>query len=186
MGATGMITLDLLERQGVLALGGFVGIDFDPARINGFRQGRPDLKWVAGNLYERLEAAELANVGILNLDEYGEVGNRSAHVDFDLIRGLLKRGLDNFGEFALFWNQDLDAVVRRRQDRGQALRRHADMVCEALKGCLPRRELTSGMLLPEGSEKAIDAGFVGIVGAFEVYRGSVRGHRMANLRVLLR
>lgn len=26
-------------------------------------------------------------------------------------------------------NQDLDAVVRRRQDRGQALRRHAGMVC---------------------------------------------------------
>ena len=83
-------------------------------------------------------------------------------VDFDLIRGLVKRGLDTFGEFALFWNQDLDAVVRRRQDRGQALRRHADMVCEALKGCLPRRELTSEMLLPEGSEKEIDAGFVGV------------------------
>jgi hypothetical protein len=48
----------------------------------------------------------LANVGILNLDEYGQVGNRSAQVDFDLIRGLVKRGLDNFGEFALFWNQD--------------------------------------------------------------------------------
>jgi hypothetical protein len=56
MGATGLLTLDLLERQGVLAPGGFVGIDLDPARINVFRQGRPDLKWVAGNLYERLEA----------------------------------------------------------------------------------------------------------------------------------
>src|SRR5205085_11431618 len=150
------------------------------------RQRRPDLKWVAGNLYERLDAPELANVGILNLDEYGEVGNRSASVDFDLIRGLVKRGLEKFGEFALFWNQDLDAVVRRRQERGQALRRHADMVCEALRGCLPRRELTAAMLLPEGSEKEIDDGFVGILGAFEVYRGSVRGHRMANLRVILR
>ena len=107
-------------------------------------------------------------------------------VDFDLIRGLVKRGLDTFGEFALFWNQDLDAVVRRRQDRGQALRRHADMVCDALRGCLPRRELTSAMLLPDGSEKEIDAGFVGVLGAFEIYRGSVRGHRMANLRVVLR
>jgi hypothetical protein len=186
MGATGSLTLDLLEREGVLARGGFVGIDLDPARIDGFRQRRPDLKWVAGNLYERLEAPELANVGILNLDEYGEVANRSAQVDFLLIRGLVKRGLDTFGEFALFWNQDLDAVARRRQDRGQALRRHADMVCEALRGCLPRRELTSGMLLPEGGEKEIDSGFVGVLGAFEVYRGSVRGHRMANLRVILR
>ncbi|MBI1913660.1 MAG: hypothetical protein HYS12_02725 [Planctomycetes bacterium] len=186
MGATGLLTLDLLEHQGVLAPGGFVGIDLDLSRIEGFRQRRPDLKWVAGNLYERLEAPELANVGILNLDEYGEVANRSAPVDFPLIRGLVQRGLDTFGEFALFWNQDLDAVVRRRQDRGQSLRRHADMVCEALKSCLPRRELTSGMLLPEGSEDQIDAGFVGVLGAFEVYRGSVRGHRMANLRVILR
>jgi hypothetical protein len=186
MGATGLLTLDLLEREGVLAPGGFVGIDLDPARIEGFRQRRPDLKWVAGNLYERLAAPELANMGILNLDEYGEVGNRSAQVDFPLIRGLVKRGLETFGEFALFWNQDLDAVVRRRQGRGQALRRHADMVCDALRGCLPRRELTTEMLLPEGSEKEIDAGLMGVVGAFEVYRGSVRGHRMANLRIILR
>src|SRR5436190_19595087 len=184
MGSTGLLTLDLLERQHVLAPGGFVGIDLDPARIDGFRQRRPDLKWIAGNLYERLEAPELANVGILNLDEYGEVGNRSAQVDFDLIRGLVKRGLDNFGEFALFWNQDLDAVVRRRQDRGQALRRHAEMVCEALTSCLPRRELSSGILLPVGGEVKVDAGYVGVLGAFEIYRGFVRGHRMANLRVI--
>jgi hypothetical protein len=186
MGETGWLTLDLLERQGVLAAGGFVGIDLNPDRIDDFRQRRRDLKWVAGNLYERLEAPELANVGILNLDEYGEVGNRSALVDFPLIRGLVQRGLTVFGEFALFWNQDLDAVVRRRQARGLALRRHADMVCQTLHGCLPRRELISGMLLPAGSEGEIDAGFVGVLGAFEIYRGSDRGHRMANLRLLLR
>jgi hypothetical protein len=186
MGATGLLTLELLEREQVLAPGGFVGIDLDSVRIAEFRQQRPDLKWVAGNLYERLDAPELANVGILNLDVYGEVAGRSAPVDFPLIRGLVKRGLDTFGEFALFWNQDLDAVVRRRQDRGQALRRHAEMVCETLQGCLPRRELTAEMLLPEGSEKDLDDGFVGVLGAFEVYRGSVRGHRMANLRVILR
>src|SRR5438270_13481027 len=49
MGSTGLLTLDLLERQGVLAPGGFVGIDLDAARIDSFRQLRPDLKWVAGN-----------------------------------------------------------------------------------------------------------------------------------------
>jgi hypothetical protein len=186
MGATGWLTLDLLEREGVLAPAGFVGLDLDPGHIDGFRQRRPDLKWVAGNLYERLDAPELANVGVLNLDVYGEVANRSAPVDFPLLRGLVQRGLDRFGEFALFWNQDLDAVVRRRQDRGLALRRHAEMVCETLRGCLPRRELTAAMLLPEGGEQAIDSGFVGVLGAFEIYRGSVRGHRMANLRLLLR
>jgi hypothetical protein len=186
MGTTGLLTLDLLERYGALATGGFVGFDLDPARIDRFRQQRPDLQWVAGNLYERLDAPELARVGVLNLDVYGEVANRSAVVDFPLLRGLVKRGLDTFGEFALFWNQDLDAVVRRRQDRGQALRCHAEMVCETLRGCLPRRELTPAMLLPKGSERGIDTGFVGVLGAFEIYRGSVRGHRMANLRVILR
>jgi hypothetical protein len=186
MGATGLLTLDLLERDGALAPGGFVGIDLDPARIDGFRQQRPDLKWLAGNLYELLDRGELADVGVLNLDEYGEVGNPNSQVDFHLIRGLVQRGLDKFGEFALFWNQDLDAVVRRGKERGQALRHHADMVCQALKGCLPRRDLTSDMLLPSGSEDPIDAGFVGTLGAFEVYRGTTRGHRMANLRIILR
>src|SRR6266851_4173743 len=94
MGATGLLTLDLLERTGTLAPGGFVGIDLDPARIDGFRQRRPDLKWLAGNLYELLDRVELANVGILNLDEYGEVGNPNAMVDFKLVEGLVKRGLE--------------------------------------------------------------------------------------------
>ena len=186
MGATGLLTLDLLECAGALASAGFVGIDLDQARIDGFRQQRPDLKWLAGNLYELLDCAELANVGILNLDAYGEVGNPNSLLDFQLIRGLVQHGLSRFGEFALFWNQDLDAVVRRRKDRGQALRQHADMVCSALKGCLPRRDLTSEMLLPQGSEEQIDSGFIGTLGAFEIYRGAVRGHRMANMRVIIR
>jgi hypothetical protein len=186
MGATGLLTLELLERESVLSPGGFVGIDLDPVRIDAFRQRRPDLKWLAGNLYELLDRAELDKVGILNLDEYGEVGSPNAMVDFTLIRALVKRGLDRFGEFALFWNQDLDAVVRRRKDRGQSLRRHADLVCKALTNCLPRRDLTSDMLLPPGSEEKIDSGFLGTLGAFEIYRGATRGHRMANLRVILR
>ena len=186
MGTTGLLTLDLLERAEALSPGGFVGIDLDPVRIDGFRQQRPDLKWLAGNLYELLDREELANVGILNLDEYGEVGDANAMVDFNLIRGLVKRGLAKFGEFALFWNHDLDAVSRRGRNRGQALRQHADMVCKALTGCLPRRNLTSDMLLPEGSEQQIDSGFIGTLGAFEIYRGAARGHRMANLRVILR
>jgi hypothetical protein len=186
MGETGLLTLELLESEGVLAAGGFVGIDLDAARIDGFRQRRPDLKWLAGNLYDRLDAAECANVGVLNLDEYGEVGNPNAQADFRLVHGLVKRGLEKFGEFALFWNQDLDAVVRRGKDRAQALRRHAEVVCRALRGCLPRRELTPEMLLPEDSAERIEAGFTGTLGAFEIYRGTNRGHRMANLRIILR
>src|SRR3954463_12880572 len=75
MGETGLRTLELLEREGVLAVGGFVGVDLEPERVRGFQQLRPDLKWVVANLYERLGAPELANVGVLNLDEYGEVGH---------------------------------------------------------------------------------------------------------------
>ena len=186
MGATGERTIDLLEREGVLAPGGFVGVDLDPARIDGFRQRRPDLKWVAGNLYERLESAELANVGVLNLDAYGEIGDPDSRGDFQLIRGRALRGVERFGEFALFWNQDLDSVVRRRNNPGQALRRHAEMVCRALQGCLPRRELRPEMLLPEGGCEQIESGFVGVLGAFEIYRGKNKGHRMANLRLILR
>ncbi len=186
MGATGLLTLDMLEREAVLAAGGFVGVDLDPVRINTFRQSRSDLKWIAGNLYEHLHAPEMVNVGILNLDAYGEIGSRSAETDFPLIHGLVQRGLERFGEFALFWNQDLDSVSRRRQQRGAALRRHADMVASVLQSCLPRRELTSAMLMPAGTETHIDGGFVGVLGAFEIYRGSARGHRMANLRIILR
>ena len=93
MGETGCLTLDLLERDGVLAPGGFVGLDLDPVRIDGFRQRRPDLKWVAGNLYERLGAPELTRVGILNLDVYGEVGNPTTPVDFPLLRGLVQHAV---------------------------------------------------------------------------------------------
>src|SRR5437763_16126658 len=64
MGQTGLRTLDLLEREAVLAAGGFVGVDLDPARIAGVRQVRPDLKWVAANLYERLDTPEVAKVGV--------------------------------------------------------------------------------------------------------------------------
>ena len=186
MGATGWLTIDLLEREGVVRPSGFVGLDLDVGRIEGFRQRRPDLKWVAGNLYELLDAPELTNVGVLNLDQYGSVGNKDALGDFQLVRGLVKRGLEKFGEFALFWNQDLDAVVRRRKSRAQALRDHADLACRALQGCLPRRDLTSDMLLAEGSEEAVESDFVGTAGAFEIYRVSARGHRMANLRIILR
>ena len=47
------------------------------------------------------------------------------------------------------------------------------------------KNLTVPMLLPDGSDEQIESGFVGVLGAFEIYRGSARGHRMANLRIIL-
>ena len=186
MGATGWLTLELLESEGIITPGGFVGIDLDTARIEGYRQLRPDLKWVAGNFYANLEAMELANVGVLNLDAYYAVGSTDPMADFRLVRGLAQRSLERFGEFALFLNADLDAVVRRGLPPGPSLRHHAALVSKNFEGCLQRRRLTPEMLLPPGSEDAIDSGFVGTLGAFEIYRGKDGGHRMANLRVILR
>ena len=42
------------------------------------------------------------------------------------------------------------------------------------------------MLLPDGGEEVIESGFEGVLGAFEIYRGKRSGHRMANLRLILR
>src|SRR5437764_6002036 len=36
MGTTGLLTLEMLEREGAQAPGGFVGVDLDAARIDGF------------------------------------------------------------------------------------------------------------------------------------------------------
>jgi hypothetical protein len=104
-----------------------------------------------------------------------------AIVDFTLIRGLVKRGLDKVGEFPV-----LESRPRCRRAAEGSRPRAARHVCKALENSLPRRGLTSEMLLPEGSEEKIDAGFTGTLGAFEIYRGASRGHRMANLRVVLR
>ena len=187
MGATGLLTLDLLEREGVLAPGGFVGIDLDSARIDGFRQQRPDLKWVAGNLYERLDAPELANVGVLNLDAYGEVGDPSAQGDFALLRGLVQRGLEKFGEFALFWNQDLDSVVRRRHDRGAALRRHADAVCRGARRpvAAARADLRDAPSARAARKRSMPAS-PACSGRSRFTAAPSGGHRMANLRIVLR
>ena len=60
------------------------------------------------------------------------------------------------------------------------------MVAGVLQSCLPRRELTAAMLLPPGSEMAIDAGDVCVFRVFEIYRDKKGGHRMANLRIIVR
>src|SRR5262249_61849666 len=75
MGETGWRTLELLEREGVLAASGFVGIDLDAERVAGFRQRRPDLTWVGGNLYEWPGAPELSSGGGLKPDERGGGGH---------------------------------------------------------------------------------------------------------------
>ncbi len=40
--------------------------------------------------------------------------------------------------------------------------------------------------LPEREKVLAPPGFVGVLGAFEVYRGKTCGHRMANLRLIPR
>jgi hypothetical protein len=42
------------------------------------------------------------------------------------------------------------------------------------------------MLLATGSEAHIEDGFIDVLEAFDIYRGSARGHRMAKLRIIVR
>jgi len=77
-----------------LAAGGLSAPIWTRLVLTTFAAAGPDLKWIDGNLYKHLHAAEMANVGILNLDEYGEIGTRSAETDLPFIHRLVRRGFD--------------------------------------------------------------------------------------------
>jgi hypothetical protein len=185
MGATGHLTLRLLERAGVVANGGFVGIDLDVERIEAYRKRYPDYMWVGGDLFDCL--GRLGGVGILNYDSYDAVGSAAALHVARHIRALARRSIERFGAFALLWNGDLDAVRRFGEKPSVALRRHAARLAGAfVEHADLRRALEADALLPPGGERAVDHGFTGQLGAFSIYRGRPGGHRMAHLRLILR
>ena len=187
MGSTGHLTLELLERTGVLASGGFVGIDLDGQRVDAYRERYPGYGWVAGNLFDCLNTGALGGVGVLNYDSYDAIGSAAALHVARHIRALARRAIDSFGAFALVWNGDLDAVRRLGERPSVALRRHAVRLAGAfVEAGDVRRSLEAEALLPPGAEHALDDGFTGQLGAFSIYRGRRGGHRMANLRLILR
>lgn len=188
MGKTGVLTLAMLERARVLAPGGFVGIDMDAETIADLRVRLPDYRWVAGDLLDLLRAPELEDVGVLNFDAYDMVGAPSVRPRARLVADLARRSIEKLGAFALCWNADLDATRLHGIPASVGLRRHALALSESFAGVLsPRRRLGADELASETSAAVVDdPGFVGRVGHFEIYRGKPTGHRMANLRVVLR
>ena len=182
MGASGIETLSLVND--VLKPNGFIGIDLDSNNIADIKSKRPDLQWLSGNIWNFIPS--LNDVGILNLDIYGNVGYEKDYRDLSRIKRLITKSVNEFGEFILFYNKDLDGVVRQGKKIGESLRYHTNQICDVFDEFLPNRKFNALTLLPSGSEKEIDNDFVGLIGAYEIYRGKSNGHRMANLRLIFR
>lgn len=188
MGTTGWRTLDLLVEAGALTPAGFVGVDLDGQRIEDYRRRYPGARWLAGDVLDLVQRAELDDVAVVHYDAYEAVASsRLDHIG-EQLAVLLRRAVDRFGAALLLWNADLDSVRRLGQAAPAALRAHATTITGMLRGALgERREIAAETLLPLGAEAAAgDPAFVGNIGAFELYRGKRAGHRMACCRAVLR
>lgn len=187
VGGSGWRSLELLEREGLVAAGQFVGVDFDAAHIDKYKAERPDMQWVCGNLFTHVSALRQKHrVAVLNVDGYSETGAEDAGPLLTAIRPLIQDGVRRFNEFALFWTTCLDATTRHGKRQAGALRRQAEVVVDVLRGYAPMRALRVEDVLPIGSEAAVeDTGFVGTLGGFDVYVGEGHKQRMAVLRLLL-
>lgn len=184
MGASGIETLKLLEEQKLLKSNGFIGVDLEKKHIDELKIQRSDLQWYTTNIFDLLP--KLNDVGILNLDIYGNVGYDKDYRDLSLIKSLIINSVNKFGEFIIFYNKDLDSVVRVKQKPNEALRYHSEKICQVFEEYLPNRKFDPLVLLPQDAEKKIEDGFTGQLGAYEIYKGKANGHRMANLRLIFR
>ena len=184
MGSSGLETLSLLESNSLLLPNSFIGIDIDKSLIDDFSSKRPDLIWYNNNIFDIIP--KLSNVGILNLDIYGNIDNNKDYFDLALLKPLIVNSINKFGEFILFYNKDLDGVVRERKKVGISLRQHTYKICEVFNGYLSNRKIDPLSVLPKDSENIIENGFTGQVGAYDIYRGKKNGHRMCNLHLIFR
>jgi hypothetical protein len=184
MGSSGMETLFLLEERSILKSGGFIGVDLDEKHIDDFKYERPDLQWYVSNIFDLIPMFD--DVGVLNLDVYGNVGYDKDYRDLSLIKGLARKSIEKFGEFILFYNKDLDGTLRQNQRPEKMLRYHTNKICQSFNDYLPNRKFDPLTILPINSEQEIENGFIGAIGAYEIYKGKANGHRMANLRLIFR
>jgi hypothetical protein len=188
MGSTGWRTLELLTDAAVLSPSSFVGADLDHDRIDDYRRRYPDARWLAGDVLDHVESPELDDVSVIHFDGYEAAGSvKFDHVG-EQLAVVLRRAVARHGAAALLVNSDLDATRLHGQQPSAALRRHATTLAAVLAGAgIARREVTPEMLLPAGAENVVgDRAFVGLLGAFEVYKGKSTGHRMASCRAILR
>jgi hypothetical protein len=183
MGASGMETLSLLENENLLKPNGFIGVDTDLSLITEFKAKRPDLNWFNNNIFDIL--VDLSDVGVLNLDTYGNINNDGDNFNLSLIKNLIINSIEKFGELVLFYNKDLDGVIREGKSIPNSMREHTNRICEIFNNYLPNRKLDPFNILPQNAEN-ISNDFVGQLGAYEIYRGKKKGHRMINLHLIFR
>lgn len=157
----------------------FVGVDKDEDKIRKYMRSMPDRKWIRGDIYSAVSRLRRLDIGVLNLDGYGNAGREGASLQ--AVMPLVSDGVHKFGAFLLILNRSLDGVRRRGIRPSEALREQAKRVCDVASSKHGRPE--ENILLPEGAELAVDdPSFSGEVGAFHVYKG--RTQRMANLRII--
>ena len=183
MGASGIETLTLLENEKLLKPKGFIGIDTDSKIISEFKLKRPDLTWINNDVFDSLDYLE--DIGILNLDTYGNINNQKDNFNLSLIKKIIINSVEKFGEFILFYNKDLDGVMREGKTIPYSLRNHTNIICEIFNNYLPNRSIDPLNILPKGMEN-IPNNFVGQLGSYEIYKGKKRGHRMINLHLIFR
>lgn len=188
MGSTGWRTLELLTGTAVLSPSSFVGADLDHDRIDDYRRRYPDARWLAGDVLDHVESPELHDVSVIHFDGYEAAGSAKFDHVGEQLGVVLRRAVARHGAAALLVNSDLDATRLHGLEPPAALRRQATTLAAVIAGAgIARREVTPETLLAPGAEKAVAArGFVGLLGAFEIYRGKATGHRMACCRVILR
>jgi hypothetical protein len=169
---------------------GLIFVDDDGKNISKFQPEFPKATWIHGNLFDLLHDVRLADVGVLLVDGCHEVGDQRIASQLPNMHGLIRRGIERSGAFALMINCCLDTVVRRGRGQSKALREWADILAQALSGYYPRRMLDPERLLPnDGSADVLDkdSKFTNdpgsSFGSFFISRSHV--HRMANFRILL-
>lgn len=183
MGTSGIETLNLLESQNLLNPNGFIGVDLDENIINNFKLQKPNYQWYAGNIFN--VANNLQDVGVLNLDLYGNIDCKEIKY-MAPIKRMIQKSIHKFGEFVLFYNKDIDSVVRQQKDKIQSLRSHTEAICKSFDNFLPNRKLDPYQILPKNYEYKLENNFVGTLGAYEIYKGKKNGHRMCNLHLIFR
>jgi hypothetical protein len=183
MGVSGIETLKLLEGENLLKPKGFIGIDTNSKIISEFKLKRPDLTWINSDIFDSLDSLE--DVGILNLDTYGNINNEKDNFNLFLLKRLIINSIKKFGEFILFYNKDLDGILREGKTIPSSLRDHTNTICKIFKNYLPNRSINPFNILPENKEN-IQNDFVGQLGSYEIYKGKKRGHRMINLHLIFR
>jgi len=128
-------TLTLLLERGALAAGArFVGVDTDPATIDGCREHHRDAPaiWVngtvLGTLTRREHADTVARVGVLVYDSHDGVHARDVNRTLRPLFDFARRQRDAIGEFLLVLNLASDP----RFTRPEHTARYVDVLSEGL------------------------------------------------------